>query len=155
MYPSLRQLQGRESPLSFIATGKKAALPDISYYLSHGRYLIHICIVRNELSTLVWLDQVHRADYPHSPAPGARALPLGQTGGHSAAPCETFNALWVVFSCDLYPTLPEMKRMARFLCHCLDQVETKQWSNGSFPVSLSRPNRDQINTKWLVSCFIV
>ena len=29
---------------------KKLALPEISYYLSQGRSLIHICIVKKELS---------------------------------------------------------------------------------------------------------
>ena len=36
-------------------TTKKLALPDISYFLSEGRYLIHICIVRKELMMLMML----------------------------------------------------------------------------------------------------
>ena len=49
MYPSLRQLEGWKTPLFAITTGKQLALPDISYYLSQRRYLIHVCIVRKEL----------------------------------------------------------------------------------------------------------
>ena len=29
--------------------GKELALPDVSYYLSHGRYVIHVCVVRKDL----------------------------------------------------------------------------------------------------------
>ena len=34
--------------LSYLWLQEKLALPGISYYLSHGRYLIHICIVSKE-----------------------------------------------------------------------------------------------------------
>ena len=50
MCPSLRQLKGWDTTLLFIAL-EKLALPDISYYLSQGRCLIHICIVRKEVTS--------------------------------------------------------------------------------------------------------
>ena len=52
MYPSLwvNCEDGQASAIYYY--WKKLALPDISYYLSQGRYLLHICIVRKEVSTI-------------------------------------------------------------------------------------------------------
>ena len=60
-YPSLSQLLRWYTPLLLITTGKRLVLPGISDYLSQGRYIIHSCIVRKELTCRLVLPGI--SDY--------------------------------------------------------------------------------------------
>ena len=80
MYPSLRHCKDG-TLLCYELSHEKLSLPDISYFLSQGRYLILICIVRKVLTSKSFSHEIS------PPPPHPRELYLGRV----FSACKTGN----------------------------------------------------------------